>query len=157
MNPLTQREANTLIEIEKLLTSTDTVRFPERRETKLYPVHYHRENRRYDDMTISAYRGNKNPQKVSFRLLYSQCIILLRIDTEDPTPHENPDKTRIEPFEPHIHIYKEGYGDKFAYPLPKEFTNADDIIGLFMEFLAYSHIINLNLVHIVEQEALFDE
>lgn len=153
---LTQHEADTLREIEKCLASPTSVRLPQRRETKLYPLWYQYNGRNKDDMTLSAFRGNKTPKKVSFRLLYSQCIILVRIDTQDPTPHTNPDGTRIAPLEPHIHIYKEGYGDKFAYPLPEEFSHTNDIIDLFMDFLAYSHVINRDQVHLVEPEVLFD-
>ena len=154
---LTQREADTLREIEKSFINPSSVRFPERRETKLYPLWYRYDNRRKDDMAISAYRGKKNPKKVSFRLLYAQGIILVRVDTQDPTPHTNPDGTRIEPGEPHIHIYKEGFGDKFAYPLPAEFNYTDDVIDLFMDFLSYSHIINKDQIHLVESGVLFDE
>lgn len=153
---LTQREADTLREIEKAFINPTSVRLPERRETKLYPLWYERDGRRKDDMTLSAFRGKKNPKKVSFRLLYAQGIILVRIDTQDPTSHTNPDGTRIEALEPHIHIYKERHGDKFAYPLPNEFNHTDDIIGLFMDFLAYSNVINRDQVHLAEPEVLFD-
>lgn len=58
-----------------------------------------------------------------------KCIMLVRIDTQDATYHINPDgKTKILPYQPHIHIYKEGYGDKYAYLLPYEFSKTDDDI-----------------------------
>ncbi|WP_298014080.1 DUF6978 family protein [uncultured Megasphaera sp.] len=153
---LTQREADTLREIEKAFINPASVRLPERQEKQIYNLWYRRNDRRKDDMAISAFRGKKNPRKVSFRLLYAQGIMLARIDTQDITSHTNPDGTRIEPLEPHIHIYKEGYGDKFAYPLPTEFNHTDDIIGLFMDFLAYSNVINRDQVHLAEPEVLFD-
>ena len=56
-----------------------------------------------------------------------------------------------------MHIYTEGYNDKFAYPLSNCFSNADDIIQLFMEFLSYSNVLNADKISMVRQEVLFDD
>lgn len=40
-----------------------------------------------------------------------------------------------EPGEPHIHFYREGFDDKWAYPIPSCFKNLDDKMGTLMEFL----------------------
>lgn len=66
---LTQHEADTLREIEKCLASPTSVRLPQRRETKLYPLWYQYNGRNKDDMTLSAFRGNKNPKKSLFPLI----------------------------------------------------------------------------------------
>ena len=74
------------------------------------------------------------------------------------TPHTNPDKkTVIQPYQPHIHIYREGYGDKFAYPLPNVFQNVEDISSLFMDFLSYSRIINSNEIKVDIQGVLWND
>lgn len=62
--------------------------------------------------------------------------ILVRIDTQYATSHRKPDGKIIIPSY-QAHIYTEGYNDKFAYPLPDSFDNADDIIQFFMEFLSH--------------------
>ncbi len=50
--------------------------------------------------------------------------------------HRNPDGTMISG--PHIHRYREGQDDKWAYPLPPQMAeccdNPTDILGRFMEY-----------------------
>ena len=155
---LSQEEADTLRMIEKYLTNPELVKLPPPTGTVLHPVHYHREGRRMDNMKISTYHARINAQKISCRLLYNGNVMLVRVDTQDATPHANPDKKIvIQPHQPHIHIYREGYGDKFAYPLPNAFRNAEDISSLFMDFLSYSRIINSNEVKVDIQGVLWND
>jgi len=42
---------------------------------------------------------------------------------------------------PHIHLYREGFGDKWAYALPKEFAQPDDIWRTLGEFMRFCHIV----------------
>ena len=155
MGPLTQEEADTLREIEKILINPHKFRIPLQGKTEEYPVCYQIANMDKDNMSISAFHGNKDIFKVSIRLKYNGNIILTRIDSRDQTRHINPDKTIIEALQPHIHIYREGYDDKFAYPLPREFSDATNVCSLFRDFLSYSHVINLDEIRILEQGALF--
>lgn len=154
---LSQAEADTLQTIEKALTNPKQVHLPPPNGTKIHAVYYLRDNHRKDDMKLSTYHAQKNQKKVSYRILYNSSILLVRVDTQDATPHINPDKKIIiPPYQPHIHIYREWYGDKFAYPLPNEFKDTDDIVQLFMDFLSYSNIINIDEVQINNiQEVLF--
>lgn len=154
---LKQEEADTLRMIEKYLINPQSVKLPPAQETTIYDIYYMKDDKRYDNMNLSTYRGRKNPHKVSYRILYDKCVMLVRIDSQDATYHINPDgKTKILPYQPHIHIYKEGYGDKYAYLLPDEFSKTDDIVTLFMEFLSYSHVINADKISMIRQEVLFD-
>lgn len=43
--------------------------------------------------------------------------ILLRLDVNGPA-HTNPDGTIVPT--PHLHIYREGYDDKWAFPVPPD-------------------------------------
>lgn len=68
-------------------------------------------------------------QKLSFVLLLNSTnIALLRIDKNF---HTNPDGTKLS--DTHIHIYQEGYGDKWAYPLDN--FDLDDVHTSFLKFL----------------------
>ena len=154
---LKQEEADTLRMIEKYLIHPQLVKLPPAQGTTIYDICYMKDNKRYDNMNLSTYRGRKNPNKVSYRILYDKCTMLVRIDTQDATHHINPDgKIEILPYQPHIHIYREGYGDKYAYLLPEAFSQTDDIVTLFMEFLSYSRVINADKISMIRQEALFD-
>lgn len=44
----------------------------------------------------------------------TEPVVLARLDFA--SPHRNPDGTAVGV--PHLHIYREGYGDKFAYEVP---------------------------------------
>lgn len=156
MRTLSQAEADTLRTLEKYLTDPNNVRLPSLRGKENYPVNYQRNNKRADDMAVSSFRGGKNPKKVSYKLLYDGNIILVRVDTQDSTPHSNPDHTTIDRLQPHIHIYREGFGDKYAFPLPEYFRDSDDIGTLLKDFLSYSKILNVDKINLTEQEMLFD-
>ena len=68
-----------------------------------------------------------------------ETIILCRLDLG--TPHRNPDGKEVG--SPHIHIYKEGFDDKWAYPLPNDiFINTDNKWGLLMDFMKYCHVVD---------------
>lgn len=64
-------------------------------------------------------------------------IILARVDLNGP-PHRNPDG--IEFPCPHLHIFQENYGDKWAYPLPPEFTDIDDVFTVLLDFMRFCNI-----------------
>ena len=60
---------------------------------------------------------------------------MLRLDLGG-NPHRNPDGEEINC--PHIHVYKEGFGDRWAKPLDlNSFKNLDNIILTFYDFLNY--------------------
>lgn len=158
MDVLTQDEADTLRVIEKYLIDPESVLIPPPQKTCIHDIRYRKDGQYYGNMKLSTFRSQKNSRKVSYRIIYDAYNTLVRIDTQDATSHRNPDgKIIIPPYQPHIHIYTEGYKDKFAYPLPSSFGNADDIIQLFMEFLSYSNVLNTDKISMVRQEVLFDD
>ena len=46
------------------------------------------------------------------------AVVLARLDFA--SPHRNPDGTEVGV--PHLHVYREGYGDRFAYEVPAGMT-----------------------------------
>lgn len=60
MGPLTQEEANTLIQLSKYLLNPQSFRFPMQSETRVYPLRYARQETDKTDMNISLYRGKKS-------------------------------------------------------------------------------------------------
>lgn len=91
------------------------------------------------DMFILDYRrASIEFKKFTFNKRYRNSIILLRYDALGR--HTNPDGQTFEGA--HVHIYKEGYNDKFAYPvgaigLKEDQVNAEDIL---MQFLKYCNV-----------------
>ena len=65
-------------------------------------------------------------------------VVLARLDFGG-APHRNPDDQEIAC--PHIHLYKEGFGDKWAFPLPPSaFADLVDRWQLFNDFMAFVNI-----------------
>ena len=78
-------------------------------------------------------------KKYTFQTRYSKRVVLVRLDMDGP-PHRNPDGTKINC--PHIHVYREGYDDKWAYPLPSDkFSNPADVWKTMGDFMDYCNII----------------
>ncbi len=69
------------------------------------------------------------------------AIILLRLDIDGP-PHRNPDGEELPC--PHLHIYREGFGDRWAVPAPVAgYTNTLDLFATFTEFMQHCNITEL--------------
>jgi hypothetical protein len=66
-----------------------------------------------------------NRAKVTYQNRVRQVIILARIDIGGPAP-SNPDGEEVPC--PRLHLYREGFGDRWAYPLPIDrFSNSHDL------------------------------
>jgi len=84
-------------------------------------------------------RGRLNLRKRTYQNRGRQVIVLARLDFEGP-PHRNPDGEEIG--STHLHLYREGYGDKWAYPVPPEqFPNQDDPWLMLDDFMRYCRIV----------------
>jgi hypothetical protein len=83
-------------------------------------------------------RGRINIAKGKYQCRGRQVVVLVRLDFGGP-PHRNPDDEEIPC--PHLHLYREGYGDKWAFPLPQDkFSNANDLSITLDEFMNYCNI-----------------
>jgi len=80
------------------------------------PLHWTREIISMDSehtFLLDFYRGSFNINRFTINTRFKKNIILIRFDSQGK--HINPDKTFFDG--PHLHVYKEGYNDKFAYPI----------------------------------------
>lgn len=76
----------------------------------------------------------------TFQTRARESIVLARLDFG--AKHQNPDGKIIGA--PHIHIYKEGYADKFAYEVPEGMLkDPDDAWQSLLDFLDYCNIAEL--------------
>ena len=65
--------------------------------------------------------------------------ILARLDFGGP-PHRNPNDEEIG--SPHLHLYREGFGDKWAFPVPHDsFPNLSDPWLTLEDFMRFCNII----------------
>lgn len=90
------------------------------------------------DFILDIRRGKIALKKNTFQTRVRKEIILARLDLGGP-PHRNPDGEEFPC--PHLHLYRENFGDRWAYPLSSHFTNPDDVWLTFEEFMDYCNII----------------
>ena len=92
-------------------------------------------------------RGPIELRKFKYNKRYRQSIILLRFESSGK--HTNPEGTDGKVFEgPHIHIYKEGYDDKWAFPVSK--IGIENIHStksqILVKFLEYCNVSNYPII-----------
>jgi hypothetical protein len=66
-----------------------------------------------ENFILDITRAQLKLTKATYQNRARQAIILMRLDLDGP-PHRNPDDQEIPC--PHIHVYREGYGDKMGSP-----------------------------------------
>ncbi len=92
-----------------------------------------------EKFVLDLYRGRVNLAKGVYQNRGRRVVPLLRL-CFGGSLHINPDNKPIEC--PHLHIYREGYGHKWAFPLPEDkFADSDDKQQVFQDFLQFCNIV----------------
>jgi hypothetical protein len=132
---LTQSEAMRLIALEKFFNGETSYNYPSFGDRLNIPLEsIDKKERFFFDIT----QGRISIQKNSFQARGRKTIILVRVDVGGSL-HKNPDGTEIGC--PHIHIYREGWMDKWAEPLPDSFKTHGDCYSLLNDFMDYCNIV----------------
>jgi len=132
---LTQAEADALIGMEKHRANEETHVFPLGGQALVVPLE---SADKREQFLLDLSRGRIDLAKVKMQNRARQVVVLVRIDLSG-APHRNPDDVEIAC--PHLHLYREGYGDKWDVPLPTDrFPSAADIWATYGHFLAYCNI-----------------
>jgi len=132
---VTQAEAEALIAMPKIRANEEVWNFPGPGGSVSVPLLS--ENRR-ENFLLDVSRGQINLLKGTYQNRARQVVILVRLDVSG-SPHHNPDGVTIPC--PHIHLYREGYGDKWASPLPAgAFLKIDDRWETLQDFMDYCNI-----------------
>ena len=133
---LTQEEAGALIEMEKhTIDEKKPWDFPGlggKINIPLIGV-----NKR-ENFFLDISRGKINLQKGNYQNRAQVCITLIRLDFNGPA-HRNPNGEEIQC--PHLHLYREGFGLKWAFEVPEDkFKNLSDLWILLEDFMNYCNI-----------------
>lgn len=87
---------------------------------------------------LDLYRGKRSVFKVSLQNRARQTVSLRRLDING-RKHTNPNG-RVAPT-PHLHVYREGFGDSWAEPAPLDiFSNLNDVWTTLQDFMRYCNI-----------------
>jgi len=132
---LTQAEADALIALEKHRVDEERYAFPAGGQAISVQLQSP-DNREH--FLIDLSRGRIDLAKVKLQNRARQILVLVRIDLAGG-PHRNPDGEEVPC--PHLHVYREGYGDKWAVPLPADqFPDPSDVWATYGQFLTFCNI-----------------
>jgi hypothetical protein len=132
---LTQADADALLAIEKHRVDDTQYDYPGLGGALRIPL-ISPDKREAFILDIS--RSQINLAKGTYQNRARGVVILARLDFGG-APHRNPDDVEIPC--PHLHLYKEGFGDKWALPVPASaFPNIADRWQTLGDFMAYINV-----------------
>jgi hypothetical protein len=133
---LSQANADLLLKLVKVLDDRGTIEFPRPGEIK--QLQLKSEDGRESFIVDVNRKGRIKISKCTYQERYQVVEILLRLDIDGP-PHDNPDGTTVPC--PHLHIYKEGFADKWAFPVnPTAFMDTCHLVTTLKDFLEYCKV-----------------
>ena len=142
MFDLSQTEADDLLAMPKQVIDAARRSFPLQGERLVVPLVAQEGQEKF----ILNIRRSKIETKLTYQTRTHQSTILARLDFG--AEHRNPDGKLVG--SPHLHVYREGHGDRWAYELPHRdyinFDKATSIGGWFDGFLAFCNINPENLI-----------
>jgi len=124
-----QEEADQLIKLEKKRKDDSEWAFDVGKQVKIPLTSIDGRVDFWLDITRSQIKLTKS----TFQNRARQVVILMRLDIDGPR-HRNPDGVWIPC--PHLHIYREGYGVKWAWPAPMDrYPTPSDLVGSLDAFM----------------------
>lgn len=115
---ITQADFNNLIKEEKVFSDLITPL-----ALSPAPINWSREIKAVNNRNtylLDFYRGSFELARYTYNKRYRQSIILVRYDSGGR--HTNPDGVSFDG--PHVHLFREGFNDKYAFPVSE--LNVDD-------------------------------
>lgn len=93
-----------------------------------------------ESFLLDIERSRINLIKGKYQTRARGTIVLARLDFHG-APHRNPDGQEITC--PHLHLYREGHGTAWAFPIPADrFPNLDDRWRMLQDFMRFCNIID---------------
>lgn len=133
---LTQAEADALMVLEKRRVDGTEWDYPDFGGRVTLPL---TSTDQREQFLLDVRRSRIALGKGTYQNRGRQVVILVRLDFGG-APHRNPDGEEIG--SPHIHLYREGFGDKFAFPVPSDrFVNLDDPWVTLEDFMRFCNVV----------------
>lgn len=132
---LVQTDADALIAMEKQRIDDEVYNYPSLGGALHVPLQSPDKRERF---MLDVSRSRIKLTKATYQNRARSVVILVRLDFGG-APHRNPDDEEIQC--PHLHIYREGFGDRWAKPLPAaEFPGSVDPWKLLADFMKFVNI-----------------
>ena len=142
---LSQGEADVLLAMPKRRVQAGAWEFPAAGQRLMVPLESVDQREQF---VLDLHRGRINLAKGTHQNRARRVIVLARLDYGGP-PHRNPDGVEIGPT--HLHLYREGYGDRWAFEPPQDvFVDLGDRWRTFEDFLRFCSVVE----PVVEQRTL---
>jgi len=137
---LTQLEADKLIKMPKYHKNEQTrYTYPNVGEITIPLVSIDER----EDFLLTIWKG-KIGLKSKYQTRGRKTVVLIRLDLHG-APHRNPDGEEVAGT--HIHFYREGYGDKWAYPVDLEkFPGLGDLWQTLHDFMNFCNIQKIPII-----------
>ncbi len=133
---LSQIEADSLIAMPKVRANDEESNFPLAGESISVPL---MSKDRREQFLLDISRGKIDLLRGKYQKRGRQVVVLVRLDFGG-APHRNPDGSEMPC--PHLHLYREGYSDKWAVPLPEgKFLNLLDLWQTLDDFMKFCNIV----------------
>lgn len=135
---LSQAVADGLIVMPKIRADEEEHVFPPDQPSLVIPL---TSQDRRESFILDIHAGRINLSKVTLQNRGRQIVVLVRLDVGGPS-HRNPDGEEVPC--PHLHRYREGYGDKWAVAAPAEhFPSLADKWHTLHDFMKYCSIVDV--------------
>ena len=133
---LTQAEADALLALSKLRIDDKVWDYPGLGGSLSVPLV---SSDRRESFLLDIRRGRIDLAKGTYQNRGRQVIVLARLDFGGQ-PHRNPDDEEIG--SPHLHVYREGFADKWAVPLPRDKFPRTEPWSLLLDFLKFCNVVD---------------
>lgn len=144
---LTQAEADTLIAMPKRFVNPCVISLPPGVDETHELIGADLRER----FLLDLWRGTMRLSKYKMQARGRIIVVLVRLDING-APHTNPDGQLLDGT--HLHVYREGFDDKWAYPIdPEVFHDIGNVGFAFEDFCRLCHIEEIPPFQ--DQEVLF--
>jgi hypothetical protein len=151
---LSQSEADGLLRTPKLFKDDIVLEMPQT-ETGLFEHILVSQNKK-EEFILNYGRYGRDSLKLKYQTRAREVVVLARLDISG-RPHRNP-PTEVYPEGefidgPHLHLYREGFDDKFAFSLAQiegliinDFNNGIEVLESFLRFCAVDNIPHIQVL-----------
>jgi hypothetical protein len=130
---LSQAEADALLSMEKIRADDKQYDFP-----TIGLLHIPLVSRDHTERFLLDVRRTRiDISKVTYQNRARHIVVLARLDLNG-SPHRNPDGAELPC--PHLHLYREGYAAKWAFPVPADFGNPSDLWQTLEDFQRFCNV-----------------
>ena len=92
-----------------------------------------------EDFLLDLSRGQQSLIQVKMQNRARGSVVLARLELKGP-PHRNP-KSKVLLHCPHLHVYRENFGDSWAQSVPAHiFSNLSNELTTLREFMSFCNI-----------------